>query len=56
MQIIFIGKISRHGKDRYYIQIPIEVLEKHRKIIEKWNEEGKLLVIEVKELSGMTRR
>jgi len=52
-EIRFIGRIAKHGKDKYIIYIPSEIAEKYNEILEKWNISNQLLIVELKVLDGM---
>jgi len=55
--IVFIGRIGKHGKNRYHIEIPDEVLDNPevREKIEKLYEKGAFIVVEIKPLHGAHR-
>jgi len=51
--IVFVGKLTSYGKRGYVIYIPEEVQNKYSDVLrELW---GKPVVIEIKELAGVTR-
>jgi len=54
-EIRFVGRVSSHGKDKFIIYIPSEVVEKYGEVLRKWNELNQLLIIEIKVLDGMVQ-
>jgi hypothetical protein len=52
-EIVFVGKLTSYGKRGYVIYIPEEVQSKYSDVLkELW---GKPVVVEIKELAGVTR-
>jgi len=54
----FVGRLAMVRKDKLGIIIPESILknEELNKVLRQWYEEGRLLVIEIKELHGMVKQ
>jgi len=54
----FVGRLAMVRKDKLGIIIPESILknEELSKVLRQWYEEGRLLVIEIKELHGMVKQ
>ena len=54
----FVGRLAMVRKDKLGIIIPESILknEELSKVLRRWYEEGRLLVIEIKELHGMVKQ